>query len=131
MYIMQKEDLRMQQRINPNQWRWVHYQNIVHEITVKHNKKEIEDYLLRAFIKQQSKREILLPYNFQWVLYTVLYIHIILFRLLDISVIDELHVWSFHFILHIIQFDQSRIQVMDSLRKNLSKWAPLQKILQK
>jgi len=39
--------------------------NIVHEFTVKHNKKEIEDYLLRAFIKQQTKREILLPYNFK------------------------------------------------------------------
>ena len=39
--------------------------NIVHEVTVQHNKKDVEDYLLRAFLKQQTKREILLPYNFE------------------------------------------------------------------
>jgi hypothetical protein len=38
--------------------------NNIHEYTVKNNAKETEDNLLRALIKQQTRREILFPYNF-------------------------------------------------------------------
>ena len=38
--------------------------NIVNEKIWEHHGKETEDNLLRALIKQQTRREILVPYNF-------------------------------------------------------------------
>ena len=38
--------------------------NTVHEVTVKEHAKDTEDYLLRFLKKQQTKTEILFPYNF-------------------------------------------------------------------
>ena len=39
--------------------------NTVHEVTVKEYAKDTEDYLLRFLIKQETKTEILFPYNFK------------------------------------------------------------------
>ena len=39
--------------------------NTVHEVTVKEYAKDTEDYLLRFLIKQETKMEILFPYNFK------------------------------------------------------------------
>src|SRR3954468_5150249 len=38
--------------------------NRVHEQVVKHRLGKTEDFLLRSLLRQQTKREILLPYNF-------------------------------------------------------------------
>jgi hypothetical protein len=48
-----------------------------------------------------------------------------------LSVIDELCVRRFHFILLVIQFDAGKVLVMDSLRKDPEMWADLKKILQR
>lgn len=42
--------------------------NTVNEKTVKDHPKDIENYLLKFLLKQETKREILFPYNFKWVL---------------------------------------------------------------
>ena len=39
--------------------------NTVHEVTVKKYAKDTEDYLLRFLTKQETKMEILFPYNFK------------------------------------------------------------------
>ena len=39
--------------------------NTVHEVTVREYAKDTEDYLLRFLKKQQTKKEILFPYNFK------------------------------------------------------------------
>jgi len=48
-----------------------------------------------------------------------------------LSVIDELCVRRFHFILLIIQVDQGIVLVMDSKRKNHEMWADLIEMLQR
>ena len=45
-----------------------------------------------------------------------------------LSVIDELCVRRFHFILLVIQFDTRNVHVMDSLRKDPKMWADLKKL---
>jgi hypothetical protein len=39
--------------------------NRAREVVVQRNPKDIENVLLRALLRQQNRREILLPYNFQ------------------------------------------------------------------
>ena len=48
-----------------------------------------------------------------------------------LSVIDELCVRRFHFILLVIQFDAGKVLVMDSLRNEPEKWGDLKKILER
>ena len=60
---------------------------------------------------------------------TVLYTFCFAYSML--SVIDELCVRRFHFILLVIQFDAGKVLVMDSLRKDSEMWADLKKILQR
>jgi hypothetical protein len=50
-----------------------------------------------------------------------------------LSVIDELcmRVCSFHWILLKIQFDKSRVEVMDSLDKDEALWSDMKAMLQK
>ena len=48
-----------------------------------------------------------------------------------LSVIDELCVRGFHFILLVIQFDAGKLLVMDSLRKDMELWANLREMLQR
>ena len=56
----------------------------------------------------------------------------ILFRLLEvISVIDELCVRRFHFVLLIIRVDDGVVIVLDSLRKDPAHLAPVTEMLQK
>ena len=39
--------------------------NRVHEVVVQDNPQDTENVLLRALLRQQNRREILFPYNFQ------------------------------------------------------------------
>ena len=47
-----------------------------------------------------------------------------------LSVIDELCVRRFHFILLIIVPDKGLVQVMDPLRNDFKKWADMREMLQ-
>jgi hypothetical protein len=76
--------------------------NRVHEEVVRTRPGQTEDYLLKSLLRQQTKREILLPYNF-----------------------------SFHFILLVIQPDSGKVLVMDSLRKEKEIWADFREMLQR
>jgi len=58
--------------------------------------------------------------------YTVLYTSFC-FAYSMLSVIDELCVRRFHFILLVIQFDTGKVLVMDSARKDPEMWADLKK----
>ena len=104
----------------------------IHEKTVKNKKtrKTTEDCLYDALLFNQTKREILFPYNFEWVLLS-LYTFFFAYWFDVKCVIDELCLRSSHYILLIIHPDKGRVQVMDSLRRDLDKWANLQKLLQK
>ena len=48
-----------------------------------------------------------------------------------LSVIDELCMRSFHFIMLVIQFDTGKVLVMDSKRKDPKMWADLSEMLQR
>ena len=48
-----------------------------------------------------------------------------------LSVIHELCVRRFHFILLIIQFDKGKVLVMDSARKDPEMWVNLKEMLQR
>ena len=106
----------------------------IHEKTVnninKKTRKTTEDCLYEALLFNQTKREILFPYNFEWVLLS-LYTFFFAYWFDVKCVIDELCLRSSHFILLVIHPDKARVQVMDSLRRDLDKWANLQKLLQK
>jgi hypothetical protein len=104
----------------------------IHEKTVKNPKtrKTTEDCLYDALLFNQTKREILFPYNFEWVLLS-LYTFFFAYWFDVKCVIDELCLRRHHFILLVIHPDKARVQVMDSLRRDLDKWANLQKLLQK
>ena len=60
---------------------------------------------------------------------TVLYTFCFAYSML--SVIDELCVRMFHFILLVIQVDEGVVLVMDSKRKDPEMWADLSKMLQR
>lgn len=106
----------------------------IHEKTVRHKSKTVRDNtadcLYDALLFNQNKREILFPYNFEWVLLS-LYTFFFAYWFDVKCVIDELCLRSSHFILLIIHPDKARVQVMDSLRRDLDKWADLQQLLQK
>ena len=106
----------------------------IHEKTVRHESKTIrkntEECLYDALLFNQNKREILFPYNFEWVL-LALYTFFFAYWFDVKCVIDELCLRSSHFILLVIHPDKARVQVMDSLRRDLDKWVNLQKLLQK
>ena len=99
---------------------------------VRHKSKTVRDNtadcLYDALLFNQNKREILFPYNFEWVLLS-LYTFFFAYWFDVKCVIDELCLRSSHFILLIIHPDKARVQVMDSLRRDLDKWADLQQLL--
>ena len=106
----------------------------IYEKTVRNKSKTIRDNtadcLYDALLFNQNKREILFPYNFEWVLLS-LYTFFFAYWFDVKCVIDELCLRSSHFILLIIHPDKARVQVMDSLRRDLDKWADLQQLLQR
>ena len=104
----------------------------IHEKTIKNPKVRhiTENWLYDALLFNETKREILFPYNFEWVLLS-LYTFFFAYWFDVKCVIDELCLRSSHFILLVIHPDKARVQVMDSLRRDLDKWANLQELLQK
>lgn len=74
----------------------------IHETTLKTKPVETESNLVQALRFNDTKREILFPYKF-----------------------------DFHFILLIIVPDEGVVEVMDSKRKPLKKWADMQECLQR
>ena len=101
--------------------------NFVHETSLKDFCIETENNLIKALSFFETKREIIFPYNFKWVLLSS---HI-LFCFLDVKcIIDDLCVRSFHFILLIIKPDKVVVQVMHSRRKPIEKWTDMQECLQ-
>ena len=105
----------------------------IHEKTLSGSEQQAvdtENNLVEALRFNENKREILFPYNFEWVLLS-LYTFFFAYWFDVKGVIDELCLRRHHFILLIIHPDKARVQVMDSLRRDLDKWADLQKLLQK
>ena len=82
----------------------------IHEKTVNNKKtrKTTEDCLYDALLFNQTKREILFPYNFEWVLLS-LYTSFFAYWFDVKCVIDELCLRRHHFILLIIHPDKARV----------------------
>ena len=102
----------------------------IHTDTLKLKPRETENNLVRALRFHSTKREILFPYNFRWVLLPCR--HILFFCLLDVKcIIDSLCVRSYHYILLIIVPDQGLVKVMDPKRRPIAAFADMQECLQR
>ena len=58
----------------------------VHQANLKTNPEDTEDNIVHVLRFQETKREILFPYNFEWVLLSCIHF---LFRLLDVKYIID------------------------------------------
>ena len=98
----------------------------IHEKSLALDPRETENNLVQGLRFSATKRKILFPYNFKWVL-----LHTFEFRLLDVikCIIDSLCVRRFHFILLIIVPDDELVKVMDPKRTSLADWANKQECL--
>ena len=123
---MQNEDSRMRPR--RNLWPWVRWLQFRSWRYSQKKPKETEDNLVQSLKYFSNRREILFPYNFEWVLLSCTHF---VFALLDVKLFDSLCLCSFHFILLIISVDEGVVKVMDSKRTPLGNWANMQECLQK
>lgn len=124
--IMQNEDARMQKRTNL--WHWVHwpkYRSWSYGTTIRqgHRGKLAEVFRETKF---QKGNTISLQLR---VSVTVLYTFYFAYSML--TVIDDLCVRRFHFILLIIRVDEGKVLIMDALRKKPEEWKDLRDMLQR
>ena len=100
----------------------------IHHQSLSTRPHDTENNLVQALRFCSTKREILFPYNFKWVL-----LHTFYFRLLDVikCIIDSLCMRRFHFILLIIVPHKGQVIVMDPKRTPLAEWANMQEWLQR
>jgi hypothetical protein len=103
--------------------------NTVNEWSVIERYDLTYDNLLTSFLKNHHKSTILLPYKTKWVLITILCIFCFAYSML--SVIDELCVHIFHFILLVIKLEEGKVTVLDSLRQGEGLWVDMREMLQK
>jgi len=104
----------------------------IHEESVRKWPNRAENNILRVLHKQNTCQYILLPYNFEWVLYlfflTWLYICVYIYPIFLIHIC----VWNrFHWILLIIEINRCRVWVYDSLRKPTYYYQDLINIMQR
>ena len=101
--------------------------NTVNEVVLNNLKQDTEKRLLMFLKDLNTKPEILLPYNFKWVLLLTYFYLIYIYLML--SVVDELcmpaytnRVRRYHWILLIIRVDDGTVKVLDSLSKDLEEY---------
>ena len=84
--------------------------------------------MLKAFLRHQNKRGNTLSLQLQ---VSVTVLCILCFAYSRLSVIDELCVHMFHFILLSIKLDARLVTVLDSRRKEQKEWEDMSEMLQK
>ena len=91
----------------------------------------IRDLFQMLFLYMYTCQYILLPYNFEWVLYLFPWLDYIYVYIYPTFLI-HICVWNrFHWILLIIEIDRCRVRVYDSLRKPTYYYQDLINIIQK
>ena len=102
---------------------------MVNELTIsaERSRKEVEEYVLKALLKEQDKHYVLLPYNFKYVFACVLLFVVSCTSLTrgGLTFTSVTCLRRYHWILLVIMLDHSKIYVMDSMRKKKSEYNDL------
>ena len=101
--------------------------DVVHGHNLKYKPNETEDVLVQALKDRKPKGK----YYFLTTSGECYFVIHIRFAYSMLSVIDELYMHRFHYILLIITPDKGLVQVMDPLRNESEKWKDLSEMLQR